>query len=248
MLHGRPAALAAAAQRTPAVALATRRALACWTTAALSCGLGPGRASAVYKDGEQIVPVFGSGGVLDAFSKPSAKTLRENYAANPVDLRDATLPPAFRGARDVAIIFHGAGGPDRETSDMAAAFARADAAAGLQRAVAVFNWMEFFTSDTDRLSFVSRDLGAALGTELAGTSPGLRSLHIVGTSAGSFAADAMVSAYVRAREGRQRAGVRLSLADPFTARDGDDFNTGRARRKCGREAESYMAIRPLRRA
>ena len=86
------------------------------------------------------------------------------------------------------------------------------------------------------------------GATLAGAAPGLRSLHIVGTSAGSFAADAMASAYVRAREGRQRAGVRLSLADPFTARDGDDFNTGRARRICGREAESYMAIRPLRRA
>ncbi|KAL1519309.1 hypothetical protein AB1Y20_022836 [Prymnesium parvum] len=47
--------------------------------------------------------------------------------------------------------------------------------------------------------------------------PELRSLHVVGTSAGGFAANACVSAYVRAA-GDSRGAARLSLCDPFCAR------------------------------
>ena len=127
-----------------------------------------------------------------------------------------------------------------------------DAAAGLSREVIVFNWMPWFTANTDRLSFQSAGVGAELGRYLA-TNPGLRSLHVVGTSAGSFAADACCSAYVStARAGagggdkqrngdaggdKQRAAVRLTLADPFAAREGASFQSGRGAQLFGRDAD-----------
>ena len=122
----------------------------------------------------------------------------------------------------------------------------------MSREVIVFNWMPWFTANTDRLSFQSAGVGAELGRYLA-TNPGLRSLHVVGTSAGSFAADACCSAYVStARAGagggdkqrngdaggdKQRAAVRLTLADPFAAREGASFQSGRGAQLFGRDAD-----------
>ena len=119
-----------------------------------------------------------------------------------------------------------------------------------------------------RLSFQSGSVGAVIGESLA-ANRALRSLHIVGTSAGSFAADACSSAYVRAfaadgpglysgngnaatvnagggtatggnqraaTTGNKRAAVRLTLADPFAAREGASFQSGRGAQLFGRDA------------
>ena len=123
---------------------------------------------------------------------------------------------------------------------MLARFRQQDAAAGFKREVIVFNWMPWFTSNTDRLSFQSASVGAALGKMLA-SNRDMRSLHIVGTSAGSFAADACCSAYVAAAAvasaGYSRAAVRLTLADPFAARDGASFQSGRGAQFFGKDAD-----------
>ena len=180
-------------------------------------------------EGTQValpVPTF-SGGLLDAMRSPDEEAFRRRYEAAKPDLSGVTLPRSFVGAKNVAIIFHGSGGPDRETADVATRIAAQDAAAGLSRPVEAFNWMPWFTSDTDRLCFVSRDIGARLGAALAAASPRCRSVHVIGTSAGGFAADAFCNAYVEAMGSRSRAHLRLSLADPFTARDGADWNAGR---------------------
>ena len=77
---------------------------------------------------------------------------------------------------------------------------------------------------------------AQLGQQLA-ANDGLRSLHVVGTSAGSFAASECCAGYVAARGGRARATVRLSLADPFAAALEASPNDGRGAQFFGRDAD-----------
>lgn len=192
-------------------------------------------------------PVFGTAesrtglidGIKSAFSDKTGEMLAADYAQHPADVSGVGLPKAFETAMDVAIIFHGSGGPDRETSAVLNRFREQDSIAGLNREVIVFNWMPWFTSNTDRLSFQSASVGDRLGRSLA-ENRRLRSLHIVGTSAGSFAADACCSAYVLNAGGppaRTRAAVRLTLADPFSARDGANFRTGRGAQFFGKDAD-----------
>jgi len=233
-----------AALRNPDSARISLNRRAALGTAASALSFSPLRASAATPIGKGA-PAFGTeetrtgllDGIRSALSGKSGDELVRDYARNPVDISSVRLPPALTKARHVAIIFHGSGGPDRETSDVLARFREQDAAAGLEREVIVFNWMPWFTSDTDRLSFQSGSVGAELGAALA-ANRGLRTLHIVGTSAGSFAADACCSAYVReAARGTERAAVRLTLADPFAARDGASFQAGRGAQFFGRDAD-----------
>jgi len=182
--------------------------------------------------------VFGSDGLVERLRTTGRvgadDDLARAYERRPADLSGVQLPPEVFGARDVAVIFHGSGGPDRETSATENALLNSDAAAGFERVVVNFNWMPWFTPDTDRLSFTSQALGRLLGNQLYAAAPLLRSLHVIGTSAGSFAADACASAYIEsassrllppsklARDGLSRAEVRLTLADPFAALEGSD--------------------------
>lgn len=203
---------------------------------------------------EKGAPAFGTqesrtgllDGIKSAFSEKSGDDLLAEYEQSPADISGVALPPGFATAKDVAIIFHGSGGPDRETSDVLARFKAQDAAAGLKREVVVFNWMPWFTADTDRLSFQSASVGKSIGRALATNNRNLRSLHIVGTSAGSFAADACCSAYVTTadaaaaaagKDSGGRAAVRLTLADPFAAKDGASFKAGRGAQFFGKDAD-----------
>jgi len=204
-------------------------------------------------DAAPLPKVFGRDGLMQRLRTTRRvgvdDDLAKAYARRPADLTGVQLPPFVSGARDVAIIFHGSGGPDRETAATEAALAAADAAAGFQRAVVNFDWRKWFTPDTDRLSFTSQALGRQLGTQLFAAAPLLRSLHVIGTSAGSFAADACATAYIDAasarllppsnlaREGLPRAAVRLTLADPFSALEGASVNGGRGAQFFGRSAD-----------
>ena len=205
----------------------------------------PFRASAFIPIARENAATFGTpesrtgffDGIKSAFN-PSKEDLAAAYAAAPADVSGAVLPPAFAKASDVAIIFHGSGGPDRETDQVAARIRAQDEAAGFKREVLVFDWMQWFTPNTDRLSFQSGAVGSELGKSLA-TNKGLKSLTIVGTSAGSFAADACCSAYVASAgsDKKQRAAVRLTLADPFAAKEGTSFQAGRGAQYFGKDAD-----------
>jgi hypothetical protein len=212
-----------------------RRAVAAAAAYISAAALGGLKAACAVEE-RAALPIFGSGGRIDRVGKPELD-LAEQYAANPADLSGLELPLGCKGAENVALIFVGSGGPDRETAEMCAALKAQDEASGLKRCVEVINWKPYFTADTSRLSFVSRDIGFKLGSALASDAPSLRSCHIIGTSAGSFAADAMVCAYVQAREGRSRATVRLSLADPFAAKADAPPNAGRGAQYFGRSAD-----------
>ena len=93
--------------------------------------------------------------------------------------------------------------------------------------VALVDWRPWFTQDSSRISFQGQDVGRKLGRELAATAPSLRSLHVVGTSAGAWPANECITAYVDAAPAT-RASTILSLTDPFTARadQGPNLNDG----------------------
>ena len=81
---------------------------------------------------EKGAPAFGTAesrtglldGIKSAFSEKTGEELALEYGRSPADVSGVTaaLPPAFAKARDVAIIFHGSGGPDRETEAVLARF------------------------------------------------------------------------------------------------------------------------------
>ncbi len=148
-----------------------------------------------------------------AFASDSAEAA---YQRDPADISGAVLPDFSQ--RDVFLHFHGRGGPDREDTDLRERVLASDRQAGLDRFVHVFEWRQWLeAASTERISYVGQAIGAKQGRALA-SHANLRSLHVVGTSAGAFAANECVSAYVAAAAGKPRATVRLTLCDPFTAR------------------------------
>jgi len=146
---------------------------------------------------------------------PVAAYTEEDYERDPADITGAVLP-AF-SQRDVFLHIHGRGGPDREDADLKARILAQDRAAGLDRFVHVFVWREWLeAASTERISYTGQAIGRQLGEALAARG-GLRSLHVCGTSAGAFAANEVISAYVGAA-GASRAATWLTLCDPFCAR------------------------------
>ena len=139
-----------------------------------------------------------------------------DYLADPTDITSAALPEFSQ--RDVFLHFHGRGGPDREDADLEARVRAQDRRAGLDRFVHVFVWKEWLeAASTERISYVGQSIGRKIGRTLAQRAD-LRSLHVCGTSAGGFAANECVTAYVEAAGGAKRATTRLTLCDPFCAR------------------------------
>lgn len=157
------------------------------------------------------------------------------YRARPTDVSAAKLSARPKGPYDgVVVIFHGAGGPDRETDDLKAAVLAADRRCNVNRLVEVFDWRQWL-GGSDRAAFEGQAIGEAVGKQLAADEPPLRSLHVIGTSVGAFAADACVSSFVSEHHDRPRCRVRLSLTDPFTSRG--DLTEGWGLRNFGRTAD-----------
>lgn len=216
------------------------------SVAALACAASQRAAAhAATPIAANAAPIFGTpesrSGLLQGIlsARDSETDLAAQYALHPADISGVALPATFATAVNAVLIFHGSGGPDRETRDVEARFRAQDAAAGLSREVLVFDWMSWFTPNTDRLSFASQSVGASLGRSLAANRR-LRTLHVVGTSAGSFAADACCAAYTDAAGGTAGAGrafVQLTLADPFAAKEGASFPKGRGAQFFGRSAD-----------
>ncbi len=177
----------------------------------------------------QLVPSLGVARPFDKFAAappPSATALRRapipsavfteaDYFKDPTDISAVTLPNFSQ--QHVYLHFHGRGGPDREDADLEARVLAQDEAAGLNRFVHVFVWRHYLEAATaERISYTGQAIGRKLGRALAARGD-LRSLHVSGTSAGGFAANECITAYVEAA-GSKRATTRLTLCDPFCAR------------------------------
>ena len=161
------------------------------------------------------------------------------YLANPVDTSSVELPVGCAGAENVFMIFHGAGGPDRETNDLLERVASQDASVALDRTVCLFDWRPWFSLGNRRNlnSYHGQAVGRRLGQLLAASAPELCTLHIVGTSAGAWPANELATSYVANTAGRSRARVQLSLTDPFTARSDRPFADPWGMRNFGRDAD-----------
>lgn len=147
--------------------------------------------------------------------QPGCAFTEADYRADPADLSAAVLPKFTE--QHVYLHFHGRGGPDREDADLQARIIEQDKAAGLDRFVHVFVWRRWLDAATaERISYTGQALGRKLGQALA-QRKGLRSLHVSATSAGGFAGNECIAAYVAAA-GPERATTRLTLCDPFCAR------------------------------
>mmetsp|Transcript_21576 Transcript_21576/g.46461 ORF Transcript_21576/g.46461 Transcript_21576/m.46461 type:complete len:331 (-) Transcript_21576:185-1177(-) len=170
------------------------------SAAALACALRPALPAAAIRDR----------------TEPQQELeLLDSYRAQPVDVRNVKLPRSFHGQRDVVLILHGRGGEDRETEDTRVAVLAQDRANNVTRAVEVYNWEQWIDPSPNRLFLAATDVGTKLGQALASESQ-LRSVHLIGTSAGGFVADACCKAYVTERRARPKAKIWLSLCDPFT--------------------------------
>ena len=164
---------------------------------------------------QTLLAVTGATAAVLRHPSPVAAFTEEDYQRDPADISRAVLPEFSQ--RDVFLHFHGRGGPDREDADLKARILEQDQAAGLDRFVHVFVWREWLeAASTERISYTGQAIGRKIGTSLAQRTD-LRSLHVCGTSAGGFAANECVSAYVAAA-GEKRATTRLTLCDPFCAR------------------------------
>lgn len=152
---------------------------------------------------------------------PAAAFTQADYEKDPADISAAVLPEFKQ--KDVFLHFHGRGGPDREDADLKARIMQQDQAAGLDRFVHVFVWREWLeAASTERISYTGQAIGRQIGQALAARKD-LRSLHVCGTSAGGFAANECITAYVAAA-GAGRATTRLTLCDPFCARSDEVGN------------------------
>ena len=101
------------------------------------------------------------------------------YLSDPVDVSAVALPAGCAGATDIYIVFHGAGGPDRETDDLLARVSEQDDQADFDRVVCLFDWRPWFsTSRRNFNSFHGQEVGRKLGKLVAAAAPGLRSLHV----------------------------------------------------------------------
>ncbi|KAL3920281.1 MAG: hypothetical protein SGPRY_005309 [Prymnesium sp.] len=146
---------------------------------------------------------------------PRCALSEEQYQSSPADITAANLPRFSQ--RHVFLHFHGRGGPDREDATLISRVLEQDALAGLDRFVHVFVWREWLETETvERVSYTGQAIGRKLGRALASCEQ-LVSLHVSGTSAGGFAANECISAYVAAA-GANRATTWLTLCDPFCAR------------------------------
>lgn len=191
-----------------------RRAAACGGLAAAACGPVPPASASSWRPWPGGWPTTPDDPDVDYL----VAELERKYLLNPADVSDVALPSTCKGQENIVLIFHGRGGEDRETDDLRSAMLASDAAVGISREVACFNWEAWIDPDPARLSRAALDVGAKIGRELAAEVPKLRTLHVVGTSAGGFVANQCVSEYRAqvARQGGSRAAVRLSLTDPFT--------------------------------
>eukprot|EP00587_Corethron_hystrix_P007659 CAMPEP_0113302780 /NCGR_PEP_ID=MMETSP0010_2-20120614/3466_1 /TAXON_ID=216773 ORGANISM="Corethron hystrix, Strain 308" /NCGR_SAMPLE_ID=MMETSP0010_2 /ASSEMBLY_ACC=CAM_ASM_000155 /LENGTH=260 /DNA_ID=CAMNT_0000156659 /DNA_START=188 /DNA_END=970 /DNA_ORIENTATION=- /assembly_acc=CAM_ASM_000155 len=145
-----------------------------------------------------------------------------------LDISD--LPQTSREGT-LTIIFHGAGGPDAYTAELVDKLS-----ADKSNAVYFPDWTEF-SSNTLRAASDGLSVGNQIGLGVAKRlgddgDDGPGTVHVIGISVGSFAAQAVVdaiSAY-RLRQGKLRQPfLQVIFLDPFIARGVYDWGYGKER-------------------
>jgi hypothetical protein len=147
----------------------------------------------------------------------------EAYSRIPQRFLFGSSPPPllpFKEA-DLVLIFHGAGGPDKNIELLYEAVKESDRKQGIKRHVVSYDWSPWM-GNLLRASNDAQSVGKIIGEQLAGCE-NLKSLHVIGVSVGAFAADNC--AYTLHKQmkksktdSKSSPYIRLTLLDPFTQR------------------------------
>lgn len=177
-----------------------------WTTMSLAVG----SAAAVGMSRSQVIRGAGALAALPLGI--------EIYSRAPPKWKSSSLPLLTQQhdsrASELVLVLPGAGGPDANSKRIAQALSSPSAI------VVEYNW-QAFCGDTLRAPYNAQRVGRHLGSVIAQEQrarPTLRRVHLVGISVGAFVADAAVTAYTLCVPREDRAGIRLTFLDPFTAR------------------------------
>jgi hypothetical protein len=146
----------------------------------------------------------------------------EAYSRIPQDIMFGSSPRPLKPfkEKDLVLIFHGAGGPDKNIQLLYEAVKESDRKQGITREVVSYDWSPWM-GNLIRASNDAQSVGKIIGEQLAGCE--LKSLHVIGVSLGAFAADNC--AYTLHKQmkklktdSKNSPYIRLTLLDPFTQR------------------------------
>jgi hypothetical protein len=165
--------------------------------------------------------------ILEVYVRLPTKIL---YGSDPAMLPEVDCNSIF-------LLFPGFDGPDLNTERIVRNYRDADIKYRKKRFVYCYDWRNW-RKDIFRAAYDSEYIGQLLGEQIAymkDDSTGenkIKDIHIVGVSAGSFAANAVIKAYKRAivkhygLKALRTVHTRLSLLDPFTLKGATGFNYG----------------------
>lgn len=165
----------------------------------------------------------------------------ETYVRIPQRILYGSDPPLLPSFTEEALflVFPGYGGPDLNTERIEAVVAESDKVHEFDRKVFCYDWRNWrgnSTASVFRAAFDSQRVGRRVGEQLGsmrltrgqvtGQRPinQIKDIHVVGISAGAFAADACIKEYKRALlklygpKAAATSNARLTLLDPFTCR------------------------------
>ena len=162
---------------------------------------------------------------------------QQMYGSVPYALTDRSADE-----RDVLLIFPGAGGPDQYTDKVLNEVSKGDYKKGIKRYVRSYDWRQW-RGNFLRASFDGQNVGDLVCSKLAAeqSSKGpIDSVHIVGVSVGSFAADSCINAFKRESTTSGPISTRLTLLDPFQSRG--VFGYGWGRKNFGKNADVVVQV------
>jgi hypothetical protein len=170
----------------------------------------------------------------------SLPALLEVYSRFGARISEGELfPPPQNGSWDdvehATLVFHGAGGQDQYTDDLMSKFQSAKKS----EYSSIVEWSQS-SSNFLQASFNGQRIGREAATQLIKQASNLKTIHLIGISVGSFAADA-AAVECKASPKDKRPFIQLTLLDPFTQRGIFDFGYGnRVFGKSADYAQQYL--------
>ena len=143
------------------------------------------------------------------------------------------FPPPENGSwaevEHATLVFHGASGEDQFTDDL---MNKLQSSKNSEYS-SMIEWSQF-SSNILQASFNGQRIGRKAASQLIKQAPNLKSVHLIGVSVGSFAADVASVEFNSSKE-KNRPYVQLTLLDPFTQRG--IFGLGYGNRLFGKSAD-----------
>ena len=162
---------------------------------------------------------------VELYSRSGSRDYPEDFLSRPKN-------GGWENIEYATIVFHGSGGQDQYTDALMKKLE--DSATSKSTHSSMVEWSRFSTN-IFQASFNAQRIGKLVASQLVEKAPKLKTIHFIGISVGSFAADAATTE-MRAKTGSISAPyIQLTLLDPFTQRGIFDFGYGN--RSFGKSAD-----------